>query len=155
MVNTSVKKQKLKSTRKISFWLSGQEVVNMDLQIKRETGFRTKSRLLQNITSKINSPIQEPNGKYTYIPKNQVNVKRCQIYILTKRESHFKCFMRLAGANNHLLNADFLTSILFTETKFNQLNFWAQTCTKKHKKSRQYIYIFLNTKTKQKVQFCV
>ena len=70
MANTSVKKQKLKSARKISFWLSGQEVVNMDLQIKRETGFRTKSRLLQNITSKINSPIQEPNGKYTYIPKN-------------------------------------------------------------------------------------
>ena len=68
MANTSVKKQKLKSTRKISFWLSGQEVVNMDLQIKRETGFRTKSSFF--FTSKINSPIQEPNGKYTYIPKN-------------------------------------------------------------------------------------
>ena len=46
MANTSVKKQKMKSSRKVRFWLSGQEVVNMDLQIKRASGFGTKSRFL-------------------------------------------------------------------------------------------------------------
>ena len=40
----SVKKLILKRSRKISFKLIGHQDINVDLQLKKETGFRTKSR---------------------------------------------------------------------------------------------------------------
>ena len=44
----SVKKLILKRSRKISFKLTGQQAINVDLQLKKETGFRTKSRFEYN-----------------------------------------------------------------------------------------------------------
>ena len=47
---TKVKKQKLASSRLITFELSGQEMISVDLLLKKETGFRTKSEFTLRLT---------------------------------------------------------------------------------------------------------
>ena len=44
MSHTKVKKQNLARSRLITFELSGQEMISVDLLLKKETGFRTKSK---------------------------------------------------------------------------------------------------------------
>ena len=41
---TKVKKQNLTSSRLITFDLSGQEMISVEILLKKETGFRTKSK---------------------------------------------------------------------------------------------------------------
>ena len=48
-IYSAAKKMDLKRPRKISFGLMGYETVMFDVQLKKRTGFRTKSRSIQVI----------------------------------------------------------------------------------------------------------
>ena len=48
---TKVKKQNLTSSRLITFDLSGQEMISVEILLKKETGFRTKSKFSVHLKS--------------------------------------------------------------------------------------------------------
>ena len=48
---TKVKKQNLTSSRLITFDLSGQEMISVEILLKKETGFRTKSKFPVHLNS--------------------------------------------------------------------------------------------------------